>query len=88
MSEGKSVQADLKIKVKTDAVGRAAKAYLKARDALATAKENADDAAANLVKKMRDSKRQSINVEGHVVTLKHVEAQDALTVKKAKTQPV
>ena len=88
MSNVKPIQKDMKLEVKVDAVGRAAKAYLKSRDALATAKEAADTTAATLVKKMREHKRQSINVEGHVVTLKHVEAQDAIMVKKAKTQPV
>ena len=80
----KAKQLPLKIRTKTDAVGRAAKKYLKARGNLAGAKENLNDSAEALVKIMRTKKRKDIKIEGVIITVSHIEAQDMLKVKKPK----
>jgi hypothetical protein len=72
------------LKVKRDKVGRAAAAYLKARDILADAKEDVIEKALKLVKLLRDAKRKEIKVEGTIITLRHVESQDLLRVKKPR----
>ena len=77
-------QKTLGLKVKTDAVGKAARKYVNARTIMFEAKEDAETAASTLVKIMREKKRKDIKVDGMIITLKHVEAQDALAIKKVK----
>ena len=74
---------ELPLDVKVDEVGIAAKAYLKAIDAEAKAKTKKEGACATLVATMREKKRRTINVDGKCITLRHLEAQDILKVKKA-----
>jgi len=74
---------ELALNVKVDAVGKAAKAYLKAIDAENKAKTKKDAACATLVEQMREHKRRTINVDGRSISLRHVEAQDQIKVKKA-----
>ena len=77
------VQTDMKLGVKIDAVGKAAKAYLKAIETADKAKSKKETACAKLVETMREFKRRTINVDGKSITLRHVEAQDQIKVKKA-----
>jgi hypothetical protein len=69
---------------KRDAVGKAAAKYLKAVEALDEAKDAREEAASALVKIMREKRRQQIRVEGTLISLRHMEAQDALKIKKPK----
>lgn len=83
-SKKKAKQTSLKLKVKTDAVGRAAKKYLKTRKAVESSKLDYAEASIGLVKVMRKEKRDQIKLEGVIVTLRHVEAQDMMKVTKPK----
>jgi len=76
-------QNELGIKVKMDAVGKAAQKYMNARTIVAEAKADLETAASELIKKMKAKKRNTINVEGIIITRKRVQ-QDALSIKKVK----
>ena len=82
MGDGK--QQELGNMPPRDAVGDAAVKYLKAREKAVTAKEKAEDASKELVAAMRSKRRKDIKVEGVIITLSHMEAQDKLKVKKPK----
>jgi len=79
----KGEAGELPLDVKVDEVGKAAKAYLKAIDAEGKAKAKKEAACAVLVETMRSKKRRTINVDGKNITLRHLDAQDVLKVKKA-----
>jgi hypothetical protein len=82
MAKGK--QAEMKGLGKRDAVGRAAKKFLGAREGVTSAKEALEDASATLVKLMREKRRQEIKIEGVIVSLRHIESQDMLKVRRPK----
>lgn len=84
VTKKKAKQLKLPIKTKIDATGRAAKKFLKARSDLTNAKESMCDTAEALVKIMRAKKRKDIKIEGVIITVSHIEAQDMLKVKKPK----
>jgi len=78
MSEQKKL-----LDVKQDEVGKAAESYLKSVDAAAKAKDKQASSCALLVELMRKKRRKSISLKGKTITLRHVEAQDQIKVKKA-----
>ena len=67
-----------------DEVAILGKDYLNRCDELDTAKEKKQTAGDALVRKMRDSKRQQIRVDGVLILLRHVDSADLLKVKHAK----
>ena len=69
---------------KRDAIGRLAIGLLDARSALETAKETVESAASELIEAMHQAERSEIRVEGLTITLRHVDAQDVLKIKKPK----
>lgn len=69
---------------KRDAVGKAAIAYLEALENVAAAKENKETAAEKLIAQMHGAGRDSIKLEGVVITLRQMEAQEILKIKKPK----
>ena len=69
---------------KRDAIGRLAIGLLDARKALETAKETVESAASKLIEAMHQAERSEIRVEGLTITLRHVDAQDVLKIKKPK----
>ena len=69
---------------KRDAVGKAAVAYLEAIENVAAAKENKETAAEKLIAQMHSGERNSIKLEGVVITLRQMEAQEILKIKKPK----
>ena len=69
---------------KRDAVGKAAIAYLEAIENVAAAKENKETAAEKLIGQMHGAGRNSIKLEGVIITLREVEAQEVLKIKKPK----
>ncbi|MHC4120614.1 MAG: hypothetical protein ACYSWO_24235 [Planctomycetota bacterium] len=71
------------VNVTPDEVGKAAKAYLKAIEKADDAKAHKEEACAKLVETMKKKRRRTISVEGRTITLRHVEAQDMIKVKKA-----
>lgn len=79
----KAVQTELKGMPKRDAVGKAALAYLIKREAVAEAKTEMQNAAAKLVKIMREKKRKDIRADGRLITLQRVQ-EDTLKVRKPK----
>ena len=83
MAAKKEGQGDLGLDVKMDVVGKAATAYLSSITAADKAKTKKDAACATLVEQMREHKRRTINVDGRSISLRHVEAQDQIKVKKA-----
>jgi len=78
-------QSELKCMPKRDPIGKAAKIYLDACRDIVLAKEEADEASTALVKIMRLKKRKDIRIEGVIITLQRMEAQDKLKVKKPKS---
>ena len=84
MVEKKAVQTVMKNLPKRDKVGRLAKKYVKARDAVTDAKEDAVQAGVALVKAMGEADRVEVKVDGITITLRHVESQDVLKIKKPK----
>ena len=81
---GKQEQGTLSNMPKRDKVGRLAKKYIKARDAVTDAKDDAVAAGVALVKAMTQTERAEIKVDGITITLRHVESQDVLKIKKPK----
>jgi hypothetical protein len=78
----KATQGKL-LDVKPDEVGKAAQHYLKAIEKADDAKADKEEACAKLVEVMKKKRRRTISVEGRTITLRHVEAQDMIKVKKA-----
>ena len=69
---------------KRDAIGRLAIGLLDARKALETAKETVESATSKLIEAMHQAERSEIRIEGLTITLRHVDAQDVLKIKKPK----
>jgi hypothetical protein len=67
-----------------DEVGVLGKEYLNRCDELDVAKEKKQSAGDALVRRMRESKRQQIRVDGVLILLRHMDAADLLKVKHAK----
>ena len=67
-----------------DAVGRAAIAYLEARQNVEDAKENLESAGEKLIVQMQNANRTEIKVEDVTIALRHIESQDWLRVRKPK----
>ena len=70
------------VDVKPDLVGAPAIEYLESIGKTADAKKTQEMACATLVATMKEHRRRTINVQGKVITLRHVDAQDVLKVKK------
>ncbi len=75
---------DGKVMPAMDECGVLGKEYLNRCDELDTAKEKKTSAGDALVRRMRESKRQQIRVEGVLILLRHMDAADLLKVKHAK----
>lgn len=67
-----------------DEVAALGKDYLNRCDELDVAKEKKTAAGDALVRRMRESKRGQIRVEGVLIILRHQEAADLIKVKHAK----
>ena len=80
----KSKQTEMPEVGKRDAMGKAAMVYLESVENLAAAKENKETAAESLIAQMHSASRDSIKLEGVVITLRSVEAQEVLKIKKPK----
>ena len=80
----KPKQTELPEVGKRDAVGRAAIAYLDARQAITDAKDALESKGERLIVEMQKAKRREIKLEGVTIALRHIESQDWLRVRKAK----
>lgn len=80
----KATQKEFKKMPKRDKVGRAAKSYIKAKEAIDAAKDKLEDAGAALLKALKEARRKEITVDGVKVTWRHVDAKDVINVKKPK----
>ena len=76
-------QKTLGIKVKMDAVGKKASAYMNARMVVSEAKTDLEAAASELIGAMKKGKRSTVNVGGHIISRKRVQ-QDTISIKKVK----
>lgn len=78
----KKKDAELNLNVQQDAVGEAASKFLRKRELVEEAKHDLDVASAALVGALRAAQRREIRVEGLLITITRVEAQDKIKVKK------
>lgn len=69
-----------------DGVGKAARKFLDARDAVETAKDNQQEAMSNVINALKRAKRKTINCDGYTIEYVHKEAVDRLKVKKPSTK--
>lgn len=83
MAKKKEAQAELGGMPEPDECGKAARAYLEARNAVEDAKEVQVAAGTELASLLRAKKRVQIKVDGVLITLRHVN-EDVLKVSKPK----
>lgn len=79
----KATQKEMDLKIKRDAVGKAAITYLKARKEVASAKQDMIEKGTVLAGKMAENKRKSIKIDGEIITRNTV-TQEILKVTKSK----
>ena len=76
---------DGKVMPGPDECGVLAKEYLDRCDEFDTARKRKVSASNALVRRMRESKRSQMRVDGVLISLRHMDAADLLKVKNAKT---
>ena len=70
----------------TDEVGKAAEAYMAAKREADKASDRLQAVEAILIEQLQKAGRDSIRIEGVTLTLKHIEARDKISAKKAKDE--
>ena len=75
-------QANL-LEVDMDEVGKCADRYLDIKDDKEKVEENLSDAELALLAALRRAKRQSITLNGHVLSVKHFDSRDRISVRDA-----
>lgn len=83
-AKAKTTVAELQGMPGRDAAGRSAVKYLAKKAAVLNAREDLAKVAEELADELKKSNRKSISVEGSVLSLKHVEA-DQILCKKAQS---
>ena len=70
------------LEVEADEVGKCANKYLDVRDDKEKAEEDLADAEETLIAALRKAERQSITLDGRVISIKHFDSRDKISIKK------